>query len=1418
MTDSSTQSPKGNILVVDDTAANLRLLVDMLSRSGYRVRPALNGKLAILGAQAKPPDVILLDIMMPEMDGYEVCQRLKADPKTQDVPVIFLSALNDSLDKVKAFAAGGVDYITKPFQQEEVIARIENQLRVRHLSQQIISQNQELERFSQSLKELQRINSQSYESFEALCQDYLATGCNILELTTGVISRVRGQACELISRYNREGELPPDPILSSLSQSSCALVVDQKTTILQSTRENLEEGENPGQNPPYFYLATPIWVNGVIYATLAFSSPEERIYSQQDIEIVELMAQSLGKIIKSHELELQRQQAEEEVKLLLTISQAISDAHSFEKALEIALNQVCEKTGWIYGEAWVESDDHTALECRCTWVRRHLPEELAAALGRLQDYSQALLLLPEDEIPGQIWQSKQSQWVTDVSLLENDTFLRLELAKEGGLRAAFGVPILNSENRVLAALIFFMVEAREQDERLCQLVKGVAAQLGQVIQQKQTEAELRGIFAAMTDQVLLYDRAGVCLKVAPTKSQSLTHPPDWLPGKTVRDIFPKDIADLMLDTLHRVLDEQEAATIEYCLEQPHREAETLDSSPLAPSSFLLSQDLWLSATISPLSEDIVIVVARDVSDRKATEAALQQSEQRYREMVEAQKDVLVCRWKPDTTLTFVNQSYANYQNSTPDHLIGSKFVDFLDESSRQEFSPYLESLLTHLRPDTHTNQMRSGSGQSHWFSWTDQPIFDQNGHFIEFQSFGVDITAQKQREQALQLIAQGTAVTTGNEFFRSCARSLAQLMQVRYAMITQVANPERTRVKTLAFWLGEDFGEDFEYDLIDTPCQLVMEGYIAYHPENVQDEFPNDLDLVDLQAQSYLGIPLKTKEGVVIGNLAILDVKPLQRQREQELILEIFAARAGAELERKRAEERLQQRAATDNLLSNIARAFIDQGLNVAIEFTLDAIATFTQSDRSLLFRFDSTTSQYSLSAQYIGPDIAPFATEDPHLTGLFVLLESLLIEQDLLVIGDRHHLPFDAALEQQALEQANLNSILIVPMVYGGVSGAVALANVQRPKTWTDDDQQLLKFVGELIAISQAKHDAEEALQESESQYRTLYNNTPALLHSCDANLRIISVSDYWLEFTGYQREEVIGKMFVDFMTSTSRSYALEAGIPSFLKIGKAKDVPYQLRKKNGDIVDILLSEIIEHHASGRVKQSLAVLIDVTERKRAEAALRLAQQQSERLLLNILPHRIADKLKRDSGSIADQFESVTIIFADLVGFTPLSAKMSATEIVNLLNQVFSLFDKLADWHGLEKIKTIGDAYMAVGGLPIPREDHAESVVDFALDIQNAIGSFQLENGDHLSLRIGINTGPVVAGVIGIKKFIYDLWGDTVNVASRMESQGKPGQIQVTKETYERLKDRYLFAERGAIDVKGRGMMTTYWLLGRKVD
>ena len=211
------------------------------------------------------------------------------------------------------------------------------------------------------------------------------------------------------------------------------------------------------------------------------------------------------------------------------------------------------------------------------------------------------------------------------------------------------------------------------------------------------------------------------------------------------------------------------------------------------------------------------------------------------------------------------------------------------------------------------------------------------------------------------------------------------------------------------------------------------------------------------------------------------------------------------------------------------------------------------------------------------------------------------------------------------------------------------------------------------------------------------------------------------------------------------------------------------------------------------------------------------AERRSQELLLNVLPEPIAARLKRGEEPIADHYDDISVLFADLAGFTVRSAHETPAATVAILNEVFSVFDELVRRYGLEKIRTIGDSYMVAAGAPIARPDHLSAICAMALDLQYAVARLNRENGWDLSFRIGVNCGPAVAGIVGREKFHYDVWGDTVNVASRMESHGLPDRIQVTEAVYERLKTQFEFQRRGVIDVKGKGSTLTY-LLVRRVE
>ncbi|MGB3651528.1 MAG: adenylate/guanylate cyclase domain-containing protein [Rivularia sp. (in: cyanobacteria)] len=364
------------------------------------------------------------------------------------------------------------------------------------------------------------------------------------------------------------------------------------------------------------------------------------------------------------------------------------------------------------------------------------------------------------------------------------------------------------------------------------------------------------------------------------------------------------------------------------------------------------------------------------------------------------------------------------------------------------------------------------------------------------------------------------------------------------------------------------------------------------------------------------------------------------------------------------------------------------------------------------------------------------------------------------------------------------------------------------------EDLLQMMVSIGSQIAQFLQRKQAESALLESEERYRDLFENANDLIQSVNPYGRFLYINRAWQETLGYSEADIDKITVFDIVHPDFRMRCRDV-FYRVMSSGNFEQLQAAFMTKDGRTI-FLEGNINCKFVEGKPAATRAIFRDVTARISAEKALHHQQEQTERLLKNILPASIANRLKREPGNIAEHFDDVTVLFADIVGFTKIATSVSATTLVNLLNQIFSVFDRLSSKYGLEKIKTIGDAYMLVGGLPTRNSNHPQAVASIALEMQNAIAIFNKRNNLNLNIRIGIHTGSVVAGVIGLQKFTYDLWGDTVNIASRMESHGLPGKIQVTVKTYRRLRDRFILEKRGEISIKGKGRMTTYLLIGKR--
>lgn len=373
----------------------------------------------------------------------------------------------------------------------------------------------------------------------------------------------------------------------------------------------------------------------------------------------------------------------------------------------------------------------------------------------------------------------------------------------------------------------------------------------------------------------------------------------------------------------------------------------------------------------------------------------------------------------------------------------------------------------------------------------------------------------------------------------------------------------------------------------------------------------------------------------------------------------------------------------------------------------------------------------------------------------------------------------------------------------------AGAIDYIPKPVNWP----VLVQRVKKLIEIRQGRRD----LERSELRFRQLFEAAPQGILLIRSTGEVMLANVFIESLFGYAETEVVGRHIgllipeIEFKTDWLDGDGCGGKKSPCEMIGLHKrqyGIPVEITRGFLDLENESLQLIFINDISPRTQ--------VEELRKAKAAAESERALADKLLYNVLPAPIADRLKKQNHVIADGFDDVSILFADIVNFSSLSAKIPPYEVVSLLNEIFLVFDNMVQIFNLEKIKTIGDEYMVVGNLPLQRKDHLSDIVEMALNLQEVIKRFQFSSGDALQLRIGISLGAVVAGVIGRNKLSYDIWGTAVNLAKRMESTAPIGEIQVTPEIYERLRLRYAFKAREPFEVKGFGEMQPYLLIGRK--
>ncbi|HEY9635951.1 MAG TPA: PAS domain S-box protein [Coleofasciculaceae cyanobacterium] len=973
---------KPDILLVDDNPKNLRLLQTLLINFGYKVRTAINGKLALKVVEVAKPDLILIDIEMPEMNGYEVCEKLKSQEQTADIPVIFISALDDVFDKVKVFESGGVDYITKPFELQEVLVKVKNQLTFYQQKKQIIDQNKQLIEQNKQLQLLvtttKCINEAS--DFQSALEEILyqvceKTGWNFGEfwisnpdITAFEYGKSWYASDKHFEKFRHKSEQFTFPTDRKLLREVClskqaVWLTDVSVEKCQFfTRSQL--AKEVGLKACF---GVPVLFNNQVVAVLILLRKEASIPEPQTIEIVNAVATQLSSFIQHQQAETKLQHTQRFLNSLLenlpvgvfakdaqelrfvywnkaitqligySVSEVIgkSDYDLFPKEqasfctaqdretissgklVDIPIELVHTHRGQRlfnikkipifdeFGEPQyvlgIAEDLTEFKQAEKTLFRqeqqfRTLAENSPDIITRFDRALRYVYTNPAfEQVTGIPYQSFIGKTNQEVGMpLELSSLWEANIQKVFDTARAecdeFNFPIASGELRTYQAHLVPEF-AKDGDVEFVLVVTRDITQLKQAeVALQDSERRFRAIFEQAAVGIAQVSLSNQFLQVNQRLCDLVGYTESELLAQACRSLIHPDDRKLSLEYERQILAGERQT---YSLEKRYISKE--------------GQVQWTNSTVSLVRDtqgipEYFIKIVEDITERKQAEGALRESNRLVTNILESITDAFVAldhEWR----ITYVNRETAKLNNKQPEEFIGKTHWEVWSWSvgtkvEREYRRAIAQQVAVHFEVLYEPLDM--------WLEIHAYPSKD--GLNIYFR----DITVRKQAEEALRLIVEGTASATGDSFMRSCVRYLAQILQARYALIAEMVDKTCTKARTLAFWTGETWGENFEYDLADTPCENFPQEKVCFYSQEVQALFPNDLYSATLDAQSYLGIPLINSKGNIFGLMVVLDVKPMEIDLGKQSILKIFADRAGAELERQQTES--ARRLATDRL------------------------------------------------------------------------------------------------------------------------------------------------------------------------------------------------------------------------------------------------------------------------------------------------------------------------------------------------------------------------------------------------------------------------------------------------------------------------------------------------------------------------